>query len=104
LDEGKHVKRSRFAFASTSGDYLNNLSEVFHCLALQTIIRIKIGEVDRDKKKENSIKECKKVSCTQKLELKKVFFSFHIPQILGGKREEEKPGTIQNYSPNNQED
>jgi hypothetical protein len=25
--------------------------------------------------------------------LKKVFFSFHIPQILGGKREEAKPGT-----------
>jgi hypothetical protein len=46
-----------------------------------------------DIKKENSIKECKKVSCPQKLELKKVFFSFHIPQILSGKREEAKPGT-----------
>jgi len=44
-------------------------------------------------KKENSIEECKKVSCPQKLELKKVFFSFHIPQILSGKREEVKPGT-----------
>ncbi len=39
------------------------------------------------------MKECKKVSCPQKLELKKVFFSFHIPQILGGEREEAKPGT-----------
>lgn len=39
------------------------------------------------------MKECKKVSCPQKLELKKVLFSFHIPQILGGEREEAKPGT-----------